>query len=90
MEIQNQALKHLGFVRIAAIQALVCVSNLYDCAKRNLGPLRSTVGAVEDAATSVISPIYDKFKDVPDHLLVFLDKKVSVFLLDLGFLRLFP
>jgi len=28
------ALKHLGFVRIAAIHALVCVSNLYEFAKK--------------------------------------------------------
>ncbi|KAJ9709850.1 hypothetical protein PVL29_001363 [Vitis rotundifolia] len=76
-EMEKRELKHLGFVRIAAIQALVCVSNLYDCAKQNSGPLRSTVGAVEDAVTAVISPVYDKFKGVPDHLLVFVDKKVD-------------
>ncbi|XP_044490654.1 REF/SRPP-like protein At1g67360 [Mangifera indica] len=70
-------LKHLGFVRTAAIQALMCVSSLYDYAKSNSGPLRSAVGTVESAVTTVVGPVYDKFKGVPDHLLVFLDKKAD-------------
>ncbi|KAB5564852.1 hypothetical protein DKX38_004906 [Salix brachista] len=70
-------LKHLGFVRIAAIQILVSVSNLYDYAKRNSGPLRSPVGAVEGTVNAVVSPVYEKFKGVPDHLLVFIDNKVD-------------
>ncbi|XP_030497001.2 REF/SRPP-like protein At1g67360 [Cannabis sativa] len=70
-------LKRLGFVRVAAIQALVCVSNLYDYAKQNSGPLRSAVGTVEGVVTTVVTPVYDKLKGVPDDLLVFLDKKVD-------------
>ncbi|KAI5595688.1 hypothetical protein BDE02_03G157100 [Populus trichocarpa] len=70
-------LKHLGFVRIATIQILVSVSNLYDYAKRNSGPLRSPVGAVEGTVNAVVSPVYDKLKGVPDHLLVFLDHKID-------------
>ncbi|XVE74779.1 hypothetical protein DITRI_Ditri12bG0045500 [Diplodiscus trichospermus] len=77
VENKNQDLKHLGFVRVAAIRALVCVSNLYEYAKQNSGPLRSTVGTVEGAVTTVVGPVYEKFKDVPDHLLGFLDKKVD-------------
>lgn len=73
-------LKYLGFVRIAAIQTLFYVSNLYDYAKQNLGPLRTAIGAVEHAVNTVISPVYDKFKGLPDHFLVFLDKKVIHFL----------
>lgn len=65
-------------MRVAAIQALVCVSNLYDYAKQNLGPLRSTVGTVEGAVTTVVGPVYEKFKDVPDQLLAFVDKKVLI------------
>ncbi|XVF02755.1 hypothetical protein REPUB_Repub04eG0201200 [Reevesia pubescens] len=76
-ENKNHGLKHLAFVRVAAIHALVCVSNLYEYAKQNSGPLRSTVGTVEGAVTTVVGPVYDKFKDVPDHLLGFLDKKVD-------------
>ncbi|XP_010556150.1 PREDICTED: REF/SRPP-like protein At1g67360 [Tarenaya hassleriana] len=70
-------LKHLGFVKIAAIQALVCVSNLYDYAKQNSGPLKSTVETVESAVTAAVGPVFDKFKDVPDSLLVFVDNKVD-------------
>ncbi|OAY32361.1 hypothetical protein MANES_13G012400v8 [Manihot esculenta] len=77
IEKKNPDLKRLGFVRIAAIQALVCVSNLYDYAKQNLGPLRSTVGTVESAVTTVVSPVYRKFKDLPDELLLYLDNKVD-------------
>lgn len=75
-ERKKQELRHLGFMRIAAIKALVCVSSLYDYAKRNSGPLRSPVGTVESAVTAVVGPVYQKFKGVPDDLLVFLDKKV--------------
>ncbi|OMO88169.1 Rubber elongation factor [Corchorus olitorius] len=76
-ENKKQDLKHLGFVRVAAIHALVCVSNLYEYAKQNSGPLRSTVGNVEGAVSTVVGPVYERFKDVPDHLLGFLDKKVD-------------
>ncbi|KAG2702717.1 hypothetical protein I3760_06G103300 [Carya illinoinensis] len=74
---ENQHLKHLGFVRMAAIHTLVCASNLYDYAKENSGTLRSTVGSVEGAVTTVVGPVYEKLKGVPDDLLVFLDKKVD-------------
>ncbi|GMJ13289.1 LD-associated protein 1, small rubber particle protein [Hibiscus trionum] len=76
-ENKNLGLKHLNFVRVAAIHALVCVSNLYDYSKRNSGPLRSTVDNVESAVTTVVGPVYQKFKDVPDHLLGFIDNKVD-------------
>ncbi|XP_041014258.1 REF/SRPP-like protein At1g67360 [Juglans microcarpa x Juglans regia] len=74
---ENQHLKHLGFVRMAAIHTLMCASNLYDYAKENSGTLRSTVGSVEGAVTTVVGPVYEKLKGVPDDLLVFLDKKVD-------------
>ena len=70
-------LKHLGFVRIAAIHAFVCMSSLYDYAKHNSGPLRSAVGTVEGTVTTVLGPVYNKFKPLPQDLLVFLDNKVS-------------
>ncbi|XVF43712.1 hypothetical protein PTKIN_Ptkin02bG0062800 [Pterospermum kingtungense] len=78
LEKRNQDLKHLSFVRVAAIHALVCLSNLYEYAKQNSGPLRSAVGTVEGAVTTVVGPVYQKYKDVPDRLLGFLDKKVDV------------
>ena len=81
-ESKNEELKHLGFVRVAAIQTLVVVSNLYEYAKQNSGPLRSTVGTVEGAVTSVLGPVYSKLKDVPDDVLVFVDNKVYSKFLD--------
>ena len=57
----NQELKHLGFVKIAA--------NLYEPANQNSGPLRSAVGMVEGSG-------YEKFKGVPNDLLVFVNNKV--------------
>ncbi|XP_039054889.1 REF/SRPP-like protein At1g67360 isoform X2 [Hibiscus syriacus] len=77
VEFENKELKHLGFVRVAAIRTLVYVSYLYEFAKQNSGPLRSTVGTVEGAVTTAVSPVYERFKNVPDLLLVFLDKKVD-------------
>lgn len=92
-ERKNQELKHLGFVRLGAIHALICASSLYDYAKQNSGPLRSAVGTVEGAVTAVVGPVYQKLKGVPDDLLVFLDNKVRKlrflmfwFYLDRGFL----
>ncbi|XP_011071225.1 REF/SRPP-like protein At1g67360 isoform X2 [Sesamum indicum] len=70
-------LEHLGFVRILAINAAVLVSNLYIYAKQNSGPLKSTVEKVEDAVTTVVSPVYERFKGIPTDILVFLDKKVD-------------
>lgn len=74
---KEQGLKHLGFMRVAAIQILTSVSNLYDYAKQNSGPLKSAVEKVEGAVTTVVTPVINKFKDVPDSLLVFLDQKVT-------------
>ena len=79
MEIERKKrreLKHLGIARTVAIHALVCVSNIYDYAKQNSGPLRSTVSTVESAVTTVVGPVYRKIQGVPDDLLVFLDDKV--------------
>ncbi|KZV40002.1 HORMA domain-containing protein 1 [Dorcoceras hygrometricum] len=70
-------LKHLGFVRIVAINAAAVLSNVYGYAKRNSGPLKSAVGAVENAVTTVVNPVYDRFKGVPDDLLIFADKQVD-------------
>ncbi|XP_058731782.1 REF/SRPP-like protein At1g67360 [Vicia villosa] len=74
---QEQELKHLGFVRIAAIHAFVCMSSLYDYAKQNSGSLRSAVGTVEGTVTTVLGPVYHKFKPLPQDLLLFLDNKVD-------------
>lgn len=64
-------------MRIVAIKAVVVLSNVYGYAKRNSGPLKSTVGTVENAVTAVVTPVYERFKGVPGDLLVFVDEKVD-------------
>ena len=78
IENKDQELKRLGFVRVISINALVCVSNLYENGKQYSGSLKSTVGTVESAVTTVVGPVYEKFKGVPGDLLVFLDEKVWI------------
>ncbi|XP_016439265.2 REF/SRPP-like protein At1g67360 [Nicotiana tabacum] len=77
MEKSEENLKHLGFVRVLAINTAVLVSNLYEYAKQNSGPLRSTLGTVENAVTTVVRPVYERLKGVPDEVLIFLDQKVD-------------
>lgn len=72
-------------MRITTIYVVACVSNLYDYAKKNSGPLRSTVGSVEGVVSSVVGPVYEKFKGVPSDLLVFVDNKVILCALSLCF-----
>lgn len=76
-ENKNKELKRLGFVKVAAIHTYVFVSYLYESAKKNSGSLRSAVETVEGTVTTVIGPVYNKFKDVPDDVLVFVDNKVD-------------
>lgn len=83
---RQQELKHLGFVRAATINTIVWLTSVYGYAKINSGPLRSAVGTVETAVTTVVTPVFSKFKDVPDQVLVFLDQKVYLFLVCLCFL----
>ncbi|CAI9093203.1 OLC1v1028643C1 [Oldenlandia corymbosa var. corymbosa] len=73
----EEELKHLGFVKVAAINAVVCISHLYDYAKQNSGSFKSTLETVENAVTTVVRPVYGRFKGVPDDALVFLDMKVD-------------
>ncbi|KAK4413212.1 Meiosis-specific protein ASY1 [Sesamum alatum] len=77
VERNDVQLKHLGFVRILTINAVVLVSNLYHNAKQNSGSLKSAVDTVENAVTTVVGPVYERLKGVPVDLLVFLDKKVD-------------
>lgn len=70
-------LKHLGFVRTAATYLAVCLSTLYELAKDNAGPLKLGVENIEATVETVLSPLYDKFNDVPFKLLLFVDRKVK-------------
>lgn len=70
-------LKHLGFVKILAINAVVLLWKLYGFAKQMTGPFKSTVEKVELVVTAVARPICYTFKEVPGDILVFLDNKVK-------------
>lgn len=74
---KQEKLKYMEFVHVAAIQALVCMSRLYDFAKENAGPLKPGVQTVEGTVKTVMGPVYEKFQDLPLHLLKFVDRKVG-------------
>ncbi|KAJ8510261.1 hypothetical protein OPV22_000695 [Ensete ventricosum] len=74
---EPEGLKYLGFVHVAALQAVVCLVGLYEFAKDNSGPLKPGVHSVECAVTAVIGPVYEKFRDVPYEILKFVDTKVG-------------
>ncbi|KAJ6796124.1 stress-related protein-like isoform X1 [Iris pallida] len=73
----QQRLKYLDFVQVAAVQALVCLSRLYDFSKENSGPLKPGVESVEGTVKAVIGPVYHKFRGVPFEVLKFVDCKVG-------------
>ncbi|KAL9248124.1 hypothetical protein vseg_021482 [Gypsophila vaccaria] len=73
----EQRLKYLEFVQSAALHAFICFTNLYGLAKDKAGPLKPGVESVENAVKTVVSPVYDRFHDVPVELLKFVDDKVD-------------
>jgi len=76
--VQEQApkLRYLGFVHVAAVQAVVCLAGLYGLAKDHAGPLRPCVNVTEYAVKGVVGPVYRKFHGVPVDILAFVDRKV--------------
>jgi len=76
-ESEEQKLKYLEFVNTAALHAFFCFSNLYSIAKDKAGPLKPGVESVENAVKTVVSPVYDRFHDVPVEVLKFVDDKVD-------------
>lgn len=75
---KGKGLKYLDFVRVAAIQAVMCFASVYEFAKENAGPLKPGVQTVESAVRAVVGPVYDRLHDVPFELLKFVDRKVRV------------
>ncbi|KAM5574523.1 hypothetical protein ABKV19_013792, partial [Rosa sericea] len=71
----KKELKHLKVLRMAVIYMMMCVLNMYEYAKKNLGPLRSVVWTVEVAMINIVAPIYWRFKGVPDDFLGLLNTK---------------
>ncbi|OAY44043.1 REF/SRPP-like protein At3g05500 [Manihot esculenta] len=74
---EEENLKYLEFVQVAAIHAVVTFTNLYLYAKDKSGPLKPGVETVEGTVKSVVGPVYDKFHDVPNEVLKFVDRKVD-------------
>ncbi|XP_022719428.1 REF/SRPP-like protein At3g05500 [Durio zibethinus] len=74
---EEQRLKYLEFVQVAAVHAVLCLSNVYVYAKERSGPLKCGVETVEGTVKSVVRPVYDKYHDVPVELLKFVDRKVD-------------
>lgn len=74
---EQQRLKYLQFVQVAALHAAVCFSNAYGYAKEKSGPLRPRVESAEGAVKTVVGPVYDKYQALPANLLAFLDGKVD-------------
>lgn len=74
---EEERLKYFEFVQSAALQAIVCFSNLYGYAKDKAGPLKPGVETVEGTVKTVVRPVYNRFHDIPLELLKFVDRKVS-------------
>ncbi|KAL5706776.1 hypothetical protein ACHQM5_024898 [Ranunculus cassubicifolius] len=83
-QLTEENLKYLDFVQIAALQVLICFASLYNYAKENSGPLKPGVQTVEDNVKTVITPVYEKFRDIPLELLKFVDRKVDSSVNELG------
>ncbi|KAM5568217.1 REF/SRPP-like protein [Rosa sericea] len=62
---------------MAVIYMMMFVLNLYEYAKKNLGPLSSTVWTVEVAMITIVGPVYQRFKGVPDDFFALLDTKID-------------
>ncbi|CAM8911596.1 unnamed protein product [Rhodiola kirilowii] len=73
----EQQLKYLEFVQVATLHALIYFSKLYNVAKDKSGPLKPGVQTVEGTIKSVVGPVYEKFHDVPNKVIKYIDGKVD-------------
>ncbi|XP_074587774.1 stress-related protein-like isoform X1 [Curcuma longa] len=75
--VNNDGLRYLEFLHVAAIQAVLFIARLYAFAKESAGPLKPGVQTVESTVKAVVGPVYDRFHDVPFDPLKFVDQKVG-------------
>ncbi|XP_050381113.1 stress-related protein-like [Argentina anserina] len=75
--VEEQQLKYLQFVQVAALHAAVHLSNAYGYAKEKSGPLRTSIESAEGALKTAAGPVYDKYQALPADLLAFVDGKVD-------------
>ncbi|XP_057963251.1 stress-related protein [Malania oleifera] len=76
-EADEQKLKYLEFVQVAAFHAIAWFANLYVYAREKSGPLKPGVQTVEEKVRIVMGPVYEKFHGVPVDLLKLADQKVD-------------
>ncbi|KAM3371828.1 hypothetical protein ACQJBY_018957 [Aegilops geniculata] len=81
---ERPRLRRLGFVRVVAVQAAVCIAALYALARDHSGSLRPRVDAVESAVRRVAGPVARRLHGVPLHVLAFVDRKVDDAVQELG------
>jgi hypothetical protein len=74
---EEEKLKYLEFVQIAALHSVFYFANLYVKAKDKSGPLKSGVETVEGTVKTVVGPVYDKYYGAPIEFLKFVDRKVD-------------
>jgi hypothetical protein len=74
---EEQRLKYLQFVQVAALHALICAAKLYSCAKEKSGPLKPGVDTVEGTVKTVVGPVYDKYHGFPVEVLKYVDRKLD-------------
>ncbi|CAI9102133.1 OLC1v1000353C1 [Oldenlandia corymbosa var. corymbosa] len=74
---EEQKLKYLEFVQVAALHAVFYAARVYAYAKENSGPLKNGVQTVESTVKTVVGPVYEKYHDVPVEVLKFVDRKVD-------------
>ncbi|KAA8536840.1 hypothetical protein F0562_029318 [Nyssa sinensis] len=74
---EEERLKYLEFVQVAALHTLLFFSRVYGFAKDKSGPLKPGVQTVEGTVKTLVSPVYDKYHDVPVEVLKFVDRKVD-------------
>ncbi|MFS7964327.1 putative rubber elongation factor [Helianthus anomalus] len=77
VEMEEQRLKYLQFVQMAALHALLYASKAYSYAKNNSGLLKPKVEMIEGTLKIIVSPAYDKYHHVPVE--VFVDRKMRRF-----------
>ncbi|KAL7584179.1 small rubber particle protein [Lactuca sativa] len=74
---EQEKLKHLEFVEVALVQAILYASKAYDFAKDKTGPLKPGVETLETHVKTVVGPAYEKLQDYPVVALKFVDRKVD-------------
>ncbi|XWS42380.1 hypothetical protein CRYUN_Cryun16bG0009700 [Craigia yunnanensis] len=74
---EEQRLKYLAFVQVAAVHVVLLFTNLYVYVKERSGSLKPCIEIIEGMVKSMVGLAFYKFFDVPFKLLQFFDSKVD-------------